>query len=160
MYVIYLKKSSKEGGFSPNNTAVLFPHKHVIALWRSAKTRYIFPTLLMPIFKFFLKSKNLKSLMIFPNSHSTVTLTELISSLYASIIGVKMPWRYGACRWTRKGYAGSPNTHIGSPVGENAFFSSSWRRLESTSILASCLLPSARKLMTEMFLCETGWYSI
>jgi len=44
---------------------------------KRAHTRYIFPTLLMPIFKFFLKSKNLKSLMISPKSHSTITLTEL-----------------------------------------------------------------------------------
>ena len=34
----------------------------------------------MPVLKFFLKSKNLKSLIISPNSHSTVTLTELISA--------------------------------------------------------------------------------
>ena len=67
---------------------MLFPYKQVIALLRIAQTRYIFPTLLMPIFKFFLKSKNLKSLIISPKSHSTVTLTELISALYPSITGV------------------------------------------------------------------------
>ena len=160
MYVIYLKPSSEQGGLSPKKSAVLFPYKHVIALGRSAHTRYIFPTLLMPIFKFFLKSKKFKSFMILPNSHSTVSLTELISALYASIIGVKTTLRYRACMWTRKGYAGSPNTHMGSPVGENAFCPSSWRRLEPTSILASCLLPSARKIMTKMFICETGWHSI
>ena len=32
---------------------------------------------------------------------------------------------------------------MASPVGENAFCSNSWRRLESTSILASCFFPSA-----------------
>ena len=32
MYVIYLKQSSEEGGFSPKKSAVLFPYKHVIAL--------------------------------------------------------------------------------------------------------------------------------
>ena len=49
--------------------------------------------------------------MISPKSHLTVTLKELISALYPSIIGVSIPWRSGACRCTRKGLTRSPNTH-------------------------------------------------
>ena len=54
------------------------------------------------IFKFFLKSKKLKLLMILPKSHSTVTLTERISALYPLIFEVSIPWRNGACRCTRQ----------------------------------------------------------
>mgnify|MGYP006964515349 CR=1 FL=1 len=87
----------------PKNSEVLFPHRQVTALLRSVHTRYILPTLPIPILRFFLKSKNLKSLMISPKSHSTVTLIELMSKLYCSIIGVRTPWRNGACRCSRRG---------------------------------------------------------
>ena len=87
----------------PKNSEVLFPYRQVIALLRRAHTRYILPTLLIPILRFFLKSKNLKSLMISPKSHSTVTLTELMSKLYCSIISVRTPWRNGTCRSQRIG---------------------------------------------------------
>ena len=77
----------------PKNSEILFPYRQLIALLRSAHTRYIFPTLLMiPALWFFLKFKNLKSLMISPKSHSTVTLTELLSKLYCSIVVVMTPW--------------------------------------------------------------------
>ena len=67
----------------PKNSEVLFPYRQVIALLRRAHTRYIFPTLIIPIIlNFLLKSKNL---MISPKSHSTITLTELLSKLYCSI---------------------------------------------------------------------------
>ena len=52
--------------------------------------------------------------MILPNSHSTVTLTELTSALYASIIGVKMPLRYGDMQ--------GPQTHTWAPLWEKMHF--------------------------------------
>ena len=61
----------------PKNSEVLLPYRQVMVLLRSAHTRYILPTLLIPIFRFFLKSKNLKSLMVSPKSHSTVTLKNI-----------------------------------------------------------------------------------
>ena len=86
----------------PKNSEVLFACRQLIVLLRSAHTRYIFPTLLIPVLRFFLKSKNLKSLMISPKSHTTVTLTELLSKLYRSIVVAKTPWRNGACRCSPK----------------------------------------------------------
>ena len=83
----------------PRNSEILFPYRRVIAL-KGANTRYIFPTLLIPILRFLLKPKNL---IISPKSHSTVTLTELMSKLYCSIISVRTPWRNGTCRSQRIG---------------------------------------------------------
>ena len=49
---------------------------------------YIFPTVLRPIFKLFLKSRNLNELIISPKIHSTDVLTVLMDLLYAIMSGV------------------------------------------------------------------------
>ena len=50
-----------------------------------------------------------------PNSHSTDTRTELVDPLNISIWGVRAaPWNV-PCRWTLRGYAGSPYMHRGWP---------------------------------------------
>ncbi|PFX16147.1 hypothetical protein AWC38_SpisGene19593 [Stylophora pistillata] len=61
----------------------IYTTAQVPALLRSAHTRYIFPTQLIPIFRFFLKPKNLKSLMMSPKSHSSA-LKAVFTNLNAS----------------------------------------------------------------------------
>ena len=43
-----------------------------------------------------------------PKSHSTDVCTALIEELNSCIRGVITACVYGACKWTRKGYAGFP----------------------------------------------------
>lgn len=97
---------------------------------------------LNPILRFFLKSRNLNDPTISPKIHSTDERTELIDLLNCSMGAVRGTSRNGCCRWIRRGYAGSPYTHIASPVGLNAFLSRSSNKQESLSIAASCFLPS------------------
>ena len=106
---------------------------------------YIFPTVLRPIFKLFLKSRNLNDLIISPKIHSTDVLTVLMDLLYAIMSGVSTAPLKGDCRCTLKGYAGSPYRHSGTPVGEKAYCSSWSSRFESASIPASCRFPSIEK---------------
>ena len=49
---------------------VVFLYKHVMAFLSKAEITYIFPTELKPIFKFSLKSRNLKWLITLLKSHS------------------------------------------------------------------------------------------
>lgn len=100
---------------------------------------------LNPIFKLFLKSKNLNDLTISPKSHSTDTRTELMDALKAAMSSVKTASLKGACKWILKGYAGSPYMQSGCPAGVNACLSKSTRMEESLSIPASCLFPSTVK---------------
>ena len=71
----YKKYSAIAGGCNPKNSEVVEPYKHVRAFLNSAETMYIFPTGLIPIFRSFLKSMNLKYLIISPKTHSTDTRT-------------------------------------------------------------------------------------
>lgn len=130
-----------------------------MAFCKIAHTTYIFPTELNLIFRFFSKSKNLKELMISPKIHSTETLTALIDSLNACMSGVSLAFVKGLCKWTRRGYAGSPYRHIGWPFLENAYCSRFWSRPESPSMPASCLLPSENKndfFITKMLITNTS----
>ena len=56
----YAKYVSRSGGLHWKKSEVVFPYRHVSPFLRIALTMYIFPTLLSPNFKFFLKSRNLK----------------------------------------------------------------------------------------------------
>ena len=120
----------------------MFPYKHVIAFLSKAETTYIFPTELKPIFKFFLKSRNLKSLIMSLKSHSTEVRTALIDLLKSSICCVRTAFLKGAWRWTLNGYAGSPYRHKGCPAGSKEFLANSLYTPESASIPLSCFLPS------------------
>ena len=94
-HISYAKYSCRVGGSRSKDVAVLMPYKQLKAFCRSAETMYIFPMLLIPILRFFLKSTNLKYSMISPNNHSTNTLTELIEPFYAFIKGVRWGFRNG-----------------------------------------------------------------
>ena len=70
----------------PKNSEVLFPYRQVIALLRSAHTRYITHS----NFQVFLKNQKLEVIDDIPKEPlTTVTLTELMSKLYCSVIGVR-----------------------------------------------------------------------
>ena len=56
----YAKYVSRSGGSHWKKSEVVFPYRHVSPFLRIVLTMYIFPTLLSPNFKFFLKSRNLK----------------------------------------------------------------------------------------------------
>ena len=79
-----------------------------MAFCNNAQMMYILPTLLNPIFKFFLKSKNLNEFIMSPNVHSTDTRTALMDSLNAFMSGVSLALVNGLCKCTLRGYAGSP----------------------------------------------------
>ena len=55
-----MKYSSRVGGLTPKYSDVTEPYKMFRAFCINAHVTYIFPTALNPIFRFFLKSKNLK----------------------------------------------------------------------------------------------------
>ena len=79
---------------------------------------YIFPTALSPTVRFLLKSKNEKYSKMSPKTHSTAVLTLLIDLLNSCCGAVRAAPLNGPCRWTLKGYAGSPYKHNGWPVGD------------------------------------------
>lgn len=130
----------------------MFPYKHVMAFLSKAETTYIFPTELKPIFKFFLKSRNLKSLITSLKSHSTEERTALIELLKSSICGVRTAFLKGAWRWTLSGYAGSPYRHKGWPAGSKEFVANSLYTPESASIPLSCFLPSSKTKMKNIII--------
>ena len=110
----------KGRGSNSKNSEVKFPYNQVMAFLKIAHTMYIFPTALNDIFWVFLKSTNLKKLIMSPKSHSTETRTVLIQLLNSSICGLIQAARYGTIRCTLSGYAGSPYNAMGSPVGKKA----------------------------------------
>ena len=134
------------GGSTSKYVEVKLPYIHVKQFFKIPETMYILPTALNPTFRSFLKSMNLKLLIISPNNHSTDTRTLLIDLLNASISGFSTTIRKGACRWTRRGYAGSPYKHIGSPSELKACASSISKILESRNIPESCSPPLQNSL--------------
>ena len=79
-----------------------------------------------------------------PKIHSTDERTEDIDLLNSSISGVRTAFLNGACKRTRRGYAGSPYIHMGSPRGEKAFCSKTSNRPDSFNIDGSCFFPSTK----------------
>ena len=108
-----------------------------MAFLTKAETTYIFPTELKPIFKFFLKSRNLKSLITLLKSHSTEEQMALIELLKSSICWVRTAFLKGAWRWTLSGYAGSPYRHKGWPAGSKEFVANSSLFLSRPALLLS-----------------------
>ena len=86
------------GGGRLKNSDVVFPYIHVMQFLNIPETIYILPTALKAIFKFFLKSMNLKLETMSPKSHSTDTRTLLILLLKASMSGLGCTSLNGACR--------------------------------------------------------------
>ena len=138
------KYSWIKGGSKLKNSEVCFPKMHVKAFLIKEHTMYIFPTMLRPMFKLFLKSRNLNELVMSPNIHSTDVLTVLMDLLFAIISGVSTAPLKGDCKCTLNGYAASPYKHNGTPVGEKAYCPSWSNRFESASIPESCLFPSIK----------------
>ena len=89
-----MKYSCSVGG-SREKKSVWFLYRHVRQFRNNALTMYIFPTDDKPTFKFFLKSRNLKSVIMSPNSHSTDVRTALIAVLNSCICGVSTAFRKG-----------------------------------------------------------------
>lgn len=63
-----VKYSSSVGRLRSKYFEVELPYKHVTTFCRIAETTYIFPMLLNISFRFFLKSINLKCVVISPNT--------------------------------------------------------------------------------------------
>lgn len=97
---------------------VVDPYVHEWAFLNRAQMIYIFPTALSPTLRFLLKSKNEKYSKMSPKTHSTAVLTLLIDLLNSCCGAVRAAPLNGPCRWTLKGYAGSPYKHNGWPVGD------------------------------------------